>query len=468
MPLRSNRLLERAFRAGLFSRSTWLPTSLGSSLAAWYKADAGCYTDAACLFASASSQYLSKTSPTFAPTTKMTIAFDYKPSSGTIYHGVCSRRDTGGTQNQFVVYINNAEQVAVILYADGAGVDYGFYTGSTTLSVGTNYRVVIDYDGTQSAGSRLAIYVNGVAETLTLAGGTGAPASLPASTAPLTVGADGAGPNQFCNGALARLGFSSLALSGAALTAAHTSTFWADMTAARQADWFSFYNLCEASSTRVDSTGLNNLTPTNGPTVAAGPGEGLATNNSPVKRWEDQSGNARHLLQATIAKQPLWMAAIQNGRPGILADGVDDVLSVAVVKAQPVTIFVAGKILSANGADAVFLYDGAGGPAIQKAHGGGSVWDIYSGAFLDSATATDALAHAFSAVFNGASSKLRLDGAEIASGDAGSAGLISIDLFGLALPMNGYIYEFLDADGVLSAGSITSVESYLKARWATP
>ena len=42
---------------------SWLPTSLGSSLAAWYKADAGCYTDAACLFASASSQ----SGPSLAP-----------------------------------------------------------------------------------------------------------------------------------------------------------------------------------------------------------------------------------------------------------------------------------------------------------------------------------------------------------------------------------------------------------------
>lgn len=188
----------------------------------------------------------------------------------------------------------------------------------------------------------------------------------------------------------------------------------------------------------------------------------------PVGAWDDESGNARHLLQATAGQRATLKLNVQNGLPGILADGVDDVLSVAVVKAQPVTIFVAGKILSANGPSAVFMYDAAGGPAIQKTHAGGTVWDIYAGAWLDGATATDELAHTFAAVFNGASSKLRLDAAEIASGDAGSAGLISIDLFGLALPMNGYIYEFLAYEGALSVGNIQSIEAYLKARWATP
>jgi hypothetical protein len=329
MPLRSNRLLERAFRAGLFSRSTWLPTSLGSSLAAWYKADAGCYTDAACLFASASSQYLSKTSPTFAPTTKMTLRCSWKPTTVGVFQSIATRWSADDTANQFALYMASTGELR--LYVASAVTDSGnnHAAGSTVLVAGSQYEIVVVYDGTLAAASRVAIYVNGVAETITITGTIAT--SLSSSSTALSVGVifAGGGPTNYANGALARLGFSSLALSGAALTAAHTSTFWADMTAARQADWFSFYNLCEASSTRVDSTGLNNLTPTNGPTVAAGPGEGLATNNSPVKRIEDQSGNGLHLTLSDISKQKLWIASGINSRPTIRFDGLSGIYAAA-------------------------------------------------------------------------------------------------------------------------------------------
>ena len=55
----------------------------------------------------------------------------------------------------------------------------------------------------------------------------------------------------------------------------------------------------------------------------------LGTSNQ-VSQWTDLSGNAHHFIQATSTKRPLQILNSFNGRPGILADGTDDVLSCAV------------------------------------------------------------------------------------------------------------------------------------------
>ena len=425
----------------------WLPTYLGSSLAAWYKADAGCYTDAACLFASASSQYLSKTSPTFAPTTKMTIRFSWKPTAVGVSQVIVGRRTA-----QFLVYQWSDGKITVFV---GSDIDY--IGGSTVLVAGSQYEIVVVYDGTLAAANRVAIYINGVAEPVS--GGGTIPATLPASTAPLEVGTNNAA--EFANGALARLGLSSLALSGAALTAAHTSTFWADMTAARQADWFSFYNLCEASGTRVDSTGLNNLTPTNGPTVAAGPGEGLAVNNSPVKRIEDQSGNARHLLQSTIASQPLWIASGQNGRPIVRYDGVDDRSRAVYTLAQPVDVFTS---LAWTVQD--YLLDGGSLHGMALVKTGGTAL-MYAGASGPAPALPSTAFHVLRLFFSGASSVLSIDGGSDTTGNAGTntTGGVTVGSSAIGTNFSGIDFgELFIASAAVGAPS--QPKAYLNQRWA--
>lgn len=446
----------------LFRRKKWNPRRLGSSLAAWYKADAGCYTDAACLFASASSQYLSKSSPTFAPTTKMTIAFGVKPTSIGAYQTICAR--WGGSQNQFIVYINSAGRVEVYI-ADSLTDAFGNSArGTTVLTAGVQYRVVVVYDGTLSAGSRIAIYLDGVAETIVVAGTI--PASMTTSTAALMVGNDNAGT--FCDEAVARLGFSSLALSGAALTAAHTSTFWADMTAARQADWFSFYNLCEASSTRVDSTGLNNLTPTNGPTVAAGPGEGACVDNSPCKRSEDQSGLGRHRTQSTIGYQPIWAADFQNGRPALVYDGVDDYLTCAgFTFSQPCAYGFAGSV----GADGYVIDadDPQSGRVFQRY--GSTTLRMYAASVFDSTVSAMATFRSYVTVYDGASSIAAQDGVE-ATGDAGAGNGtgVRVGISGGSPAVPGQVNEgsLVLASKRLSAAERASLHAWQKSRFGTP
>jgi len=445
---------------GYPSVGSWSPLSLGSSLAAWYRADAGCYTDAACRFASASSQYLSKTSPTFAPTTKMTIRCSWKPTSVGALQAIACRWTPGNTSNQFILAMQANGKMSLYVADAVSDPSNNVCIGSTVLVAGSQYEIAVVYDGTQAAGSRVAMYVNGVAETITEVGTI--PATLTTSTAILDVGVlyDAI---WHANGALARLGFSSLALSGAALTAAHTSTFWADMTAARQADWFSFYNLCEASSTRVDSTGLNNLTPTNGPTVAAGPGEGLAVNNSPVKRWEDQSGNADHATQSTIAAQPLWIASGKNGRPTVRFDGVNDAMSTASSVARVFACFA--TILQADNAT---VFGIAGGNNRYFFLRSGLLY-VNDGA----ANANGAYATGSWGVLSGrmdASGYLRANGVELGTGAmttrSGASFLGRRENAGDELYLSGDIAEGFVATSAPTAAGLSSSESYLNTRYA--
>ena len=77
-------------------------------------------------------------------------------------------------------------------------------------------------------------------------------------------------------------------------------------------------------------------------------GNPVTTDASSVARWEDQSGNSRHITQSTLASQPILKTAIQNGKNIIRFDGTNDILrrSGAFVHAQgAATIFV---VVSAN------------------------------------------------------------------------------------------------------------------------
>lgn len=49
-----------------------------------------------------------------------------------------------------------------------------------------------------------------------------------------------------------------------------------------------------------------------------------AVADDPVYQLSDQSGNSRHLSQATEAKRPLLKTSVQGGKSGLLFDAVDD------------------------------------------------------------------------------------------------------------------------------------------------
>ena len=75
-------------------------------------------------------------------------------------------------------------------------------------------------------------------------------------------------------------------------------------------------------------------------------------------------------------------------------------------------------------------------------------------------------------LFNGASSTIRLNGAQISSGSLGSSGIgpeiyVGSNKFGAGL-FKGTIAELLIYSKALSTTERDNVEAYLKAKWGTP
>ena len=85
---------------------------------------------------------------------------------------------------------------------------------------------------------------------------------------------------------------------------------------------------------------------TDGLTVWLKADAGVTLNGSTVSAWNDQSGAGRNATQGTTAKQPLYVASADNGKPSVLFDGTDDQLLWTAAPAQ--TIFAATRPSSAG------------------------------------------------------------------------------------------------------------------------
>jgi hypothetical protein len=148
-----------------------------------------------------------------------------------------------------------------------------------------------------------------------------------------------------------------------------------------------------------------------------------------VGTFPDQSGNGRNLTQATAAKKPLYKTNVKNGYPTVRFDGSDDYLQGAfgATIAQPITYFIAFRAITVGPNEYIMAGDDITNRVGLLIVTGGW-WGIYAGAGLVSTTVPDTNWHYIVAIFNGASSSIRLDGAAIKSGNAGANSLDGLTL----------------------------------------
>lgn len=185
-------------------------------------------------------------------------------------------------------------------------------------------------------------------------------------------------------------------------------------------------------------------------------------NSDPIGLWKDKSGNARNFSQATTSLKPGLLLNAQNGKPGILFDGNDDVLSATLNLSQPTTYYFIAKWVDSN-----FLFDGSGSTrncmyAVTPS--------FFAGSEIVISVSVQGTA-IWSVCFNGASSFGWKNGTQIASGDAGAQ---SIGTLRLATGSGGSVgdasvcefYEFMIYSDALSAGNRALLESYLNSKWA--
>ena len=193
-----------------------------------------------------------------------------------------------------------------------------------------------------------------------------------------------------------------------------------------------------------------------------------------VTTWTDLSGNSNSPTQATAGKRPLYKTSIINSLPVVRGDGSDDYLAKTFGSAlsQPNTVFIVCKWIALGTGDYRFVCDAPTGTrhALYRKPAASSKWGFYAGSLGDTDDAVDTSAHYLVAVFNGASSSLRLDGVEIDTSNIGTqtmggAILFTADALTGTYCSNVDIAEYGVYDAGLSAGNIGLLETYLSAKY---
>jgi hypothetical protein len=202
------------------------------------------------------------------------------------------------------------------------------------------------------------------------------------------------------------------------------------------------------------------------------------SDGDPVTTWPDSSGQGNNAAQATGSKKPTYKASIQNGRPAVRFDGVDDALKVSSITLPTFfTIFVAGRFTNAapmfveqsadaNANDGFYFYGNNGNIAVIRrtsAHSanGAANW-------MGSTAAIVGL------TYDGTHA-VRRNGADVTiTGTAGTTrpnSNVTADLFlgsrnEASIFSSGDFFEILIYGSPLSSADRLRVETYLNGRWA--
>ena len=142
-----------------------------------------------------------------------------------------------------------------------------------------------------------------------------------------------------------------------------------------------------------------------------------------ASQWDDYSGNARHLKQTTGTNQPAYAAGV------FTFDGADNfMVASSWSMAQPVTYYLVGKQITWTNADS--LVDGTTnetGLSLQL-NASPSMF-IYSGsAVADNTNWAVGASGILCAVFNGASSSLRINNTAKTTGNPGALAMGGVTL----------------------------------------
>lgn len=145
----------------------------------------------------------------------------------------------------------------------------------------------------------------------------------------------------------------------------------------------------------------------------------VTTDGQAVARINDKSGNAYHLTHGTAANRPLYKTS--GGLHWLDFDGVDDFLSIAAgpTIAQPDTMVAAILFENAAGSIAT-IWDSSGADQLMGSMSSNN-YRIFAGTASVSGGTRNAAAHVMYGFANGASSTLKIDNIQVASGDPGTA-----------------------------------------------
>ncbi len=196
----------------------------------------------------------------------------------------------------------------------------------------------------------------------------------------------------------------------------------------------------------------------------------VASDGDVIKGVTDLSGAGRHLSEATNG--PVYKVTIY----GTLSTARFTAASAQQLKsasqtgfAQPFTVFIVQKT-TVNTGTQDFL-SGAANFAPLIGQSGGTTFRYYDGTTQTGGATTTGIRQV-TAIFNGASSSLRVDQSAVSSGNPGTMSLDAQIWVGSEGGPSGYfggdVCEVAIYHAAVSGTDLTRLESYFKTRWGTP
>jgi hypothetical protein len=206
----------------------------------------------------------------------------------------------------------------------------------------------------------------------------------------------------------------------------------------------------------------------------------VTTVSGNVSEWRSKVGTGRNASQGTALNRPVYTTAGRNGRNTITFDGANDQFATTgLTVSQPFTICWVG-ISNSNplaATDLPYICDGLTNSTRVVVNWNGNAvlaqegrLGMFAGAAIDAGTQPVAYNawSCVSAVFNGSNSRLRANGLQVASGNAGSTGITDLRLGGrfnagaaAADYFAGDWGAFLVYSAALSNSQCLAVERYL-------
>ena len=191
-----------------------------------------------------------------------------------------------------------------------------------------------------------------------------------------------------------------------------------------------------------------------------------------VSQWNDKSDQGNNVAQTTGTEQPLWVDGVQNGKPIIRFDGVDNSLFRAAYTGgtitQPNTWFVVLKMPTSY-FDYAISSQNTARQLLASGNSTAITFDMYAGTELETTDIDTSNILLYTLVFNGASSSARRSESAYLSGNAGTNGMAGV-ILGMRFSAgtghgNPDIAEILIYDVALSTTDRDTIEDYLTAKW---
>lgn len=179
-------------------------------------------------------------------------------------------------------------------------------------------------------------------------------------------------------------------------------------------------------------------------TTFCGAGNGFVTT------WYDQSGNGRNMTQATATAQPQIVSSgsvlLDNGKPAIVGDRLNRTMSTSsFVVTQPSTKFLVTKsTTAANNVAISGSLDTNARHQIGYTITNGGQYTLFAGLSLNSATTNQLNAQVLLyALFNGASSVIKINNNANTTGNAGSQNNDGVTLGATPSAFSGNMQEII-------------------------